>query len=399
MINRVLATLLFGVQLGLLYGCGASGENDGNAPVVLPRQGTIRVMHVIPDAGRMTSFLSSSVYSTGQFGESSTLKQSLVGQYVMNILLTPPNDITTTLVTTSGQSDRRGRVLVHHDRADGESAAGDQQHRNRPGRRSKTSPRSFRRRLPDPARPTSTSATDVYVTDTAAIADRADRDGEFRRPHAADSPGCPRIESGLAGQDRAVRLGSFNVARLKRSIYLLIGNFGPTGNAARGERHRSAAEDFQIRRCEAACAANMMGRTVGGHLRRYAGRDKVPERRVWHDDAVRQGAQAPSQPTSRPPVCPGTIVATGPLPIVGGRSHALYATGLAPTTPGGVRCGRSSAASWTGAVPFPVCVPSAGFVDVRHAGAADFRRRRSSRTDRCWAAVRSTSHPARTICS
>src|SRR4029453_14900029 len=99
--NRVLAMVLLSTLLGLLAGCGASGADDGNAPVALPRQGSIRVVHVMPDAGRMTSFLSNSVFSANQFGGAAALSQQLVGQYVMNIVLTPPNDVTTTLVNNA----------------------------------------------------------------------------------------------------------------------------------------------------------------------------------------------------------------------------------------------------------------------------------------------------------
>ena len=59
--NRVLAMALLSMLLGLLSGCGASGADDGNAPVALPRQGSIRVVNVMPDSGRMTSFLSNTV--------------------------------------------------------------------------------------------------------------------------------------------------------------------------------------------------------------------------------------------------------------------------------------------------------------------------------------------------
>src|SRR5215813_9621932 len=84
--SKAVATV---AMLVLLGGCGASSQDNG-VKTPLPRQGNIRVVHAIPDAGSMTSFLSSSVFSVNQYGESTDLRQTLVGQYVMNILLSPP---------------------------------------------------------------------------------------------------------------------------------------------------------------------------------------------------------------------------------------------------------------------------------------------------------------------
>ena len=71
--NRVFAMVLSSMVLGGLSGCGASGADDGNVPVAMPRQGTIRVVNVMPDAGRMTSFLSNTLFGASQFGESTAL--------------------------------------------------------------------------------------------------------------------------------------------------------------------------------------------------------------------------------------------------------------------------------------------------------------------------------------
>src|SRR5262249_43258513 len=76
----------------LLAGCGASSEDNG-VKTPLPRQGNIRVVNAIPDSGSMSSFLSTSVFAINQYAESTDLRPTLVGQYVMNILLTPPDDV------------------------------------------------------------------------------------------------------------------------------------------------------------------------------------------------------------------------------------------------------------------------------------------------------------------
>ena len=101
--TKAMATV---VMLMLLGGCGAGSEDNG-VKTPLPRQGDIRVVHAIPDAGSMTSFLSSSLFSVNQYGESTDLRQTLVGQYVMNILLTPPNDVNIPLV--KNEPGKRGR--------------------------------------------------------------------------------------------------------------------------------------------------------------------------------------------------------------------------------------------------------------------------------------------------
>ena len=196
------------------------------------------------------------------------LSQQLVGQYVMNILLTPPNDVTTTLVDNAivdlADQDEFSFIMI------GPTA----------------SPQLVRIDNVeigfnvDPSKPaqfpppdyqivhgsTSTGAVDVYVTDAAA-------DLAAATPTATVSFGnvTPLVQQDPAVSYR-VRVtpvgtktvlfdsGSFTVAKLKRSIYLLIDNFGPTGESLRvANVTAAAAEDFPNQTMQGALrAANMI---------------------------------------------------------------------------------------------------------------------------------------------
>ena len=266
--KRFLATVLLSALLGGLSGCGASGADDGNAPVAVPRQGSIRVVHAIPDAGRMTAFLSNSVFSANQFGEASVLSQNLVGQYVMNILLTPPNDVTTTLVDNAivdlTDPDEFSFIMI------GPSATPQLVRINNVEIGFNVDPNKPALYPPPDYQivhgSTSTGPVDVYVTDAAA-------DLAAATPTATVSFGnvTPLVQQDPAVSYR-VRVtpvgsktvlfdsGSFPVAKLKRSIYLLIDNFGPTGESLRVANVTvAAAEDFPNQTMQGALrAANMI---------------------------------------------------------------------------------------------------------------------------------------------
>ena len=92
-----LLPVLLGVLLAAVSGCGASSE-DNVVPVVLPRQGSIRIVNAIPDASSISAFINAAPVAAPNYGDSSPLNQSLVGRYVLNIVYAPPNDVATTLV-------------------------------------------------------------------------------------------------------------------------------------------------------------------------------------------------------------------------------------------------------------------------------------------------------------
>ncbi len=63
--NRVFAIALSDrVLLGGLTGCGAGGGKRRDESADCRVRALMRVVNVMPDAGRMTSFLSSSVFSS-----------------------------------------------------------------------------------------------------------------------------------------------------------------------------------------------------------------------------------------------------------------------------------------------------------------------------------------------
>lgn len=376
--NKVLAMVLLGALLGGLSGCGASGEDDGNAPVVLPRQGTIRVVHAMPDAGTMQSFLSNSVFSVAQFGLSSNLRQQLVGQYVMNILLTPPSDVPTTLVNnaTVDLTDQDefsfvmiGLVaspqLVRIDNVEIDFGV------------DPTRPASF----PPPDYQivhgsTSTGAADVYVTDTAA-------DLATATPSATVSFGDV---TALATQDPAVTYrvrvtpagsktvlfdsGSFPVAALRRSIYLLIDNFGPGGELLRVANITIAgAEDFPNQTMQAALrAANMIPDApfVDIYLGDTNGVPVFQNVAYGATTAYVPAANGAATAIITPTGVPGTVIATGSVTSVGGQSRTLYASGLDAGDTAQFGTVTESQRSIVGEAQFRFVqvAPSAGTVDV-----------------------------------
>jgi hypothetical protein len=377
--NRVLAMALLSTLLGLLAGCGASDADDGNAPVALPRQGSIRVVHVMPDAGRMTSFLSNSVFSANQFGEATVLAQQLVGQYVMNIVLTPPTDVPTTLVDNANadlaDEDEFSFIMIGTTanpqlvRIDNVEIGFDVD---------PSKPAQFP--LPDYQilhASTSTGAVDVYVTDAAADLAAATPSatvsfGNVTPLVQLDPAVSYRVRVTPAG-DKTVLFdsGSFTVARLRRSIYLLLDNFGPTGESLRvANVTAAAAEDFPNQTMQAALrAANMipdaplvdiyLGTPSGTPLfQNVAYGTTTP-----YSLAVTNGSFTANV---TPAGVPGTIIATANLSIVGGQARSIYTSGLDGNDTAALSTLVESQRSITGQAQFRFvqAAPSAGTVDV-----------------------------------
>jgi hypothetical protein len=337
--NRCLGVALLGVLLGAISGCGAGGQASGG-PVVLPRQGLIRVVHVMPDAGRMTSFLSTKVFFAGQYADATVLQPELVGQYVMNILLTPPDNISTTLIgnepvnltdpdevsffmlgsTASPQTVRVDNIDIAASVT------------------SKTPPASYP--LPDFQilhGATRTGAVDVYVTDAAADLATATPTatvdfGDLTPLKQQDPAVTYRVRVAPAGSKTVLYdSGSFTTARLKRSMYLLLDNFGPGGESLRvANVTATGAENFPNQTMQTAMrVANMIpdAPVIDVYLGAVTGTPAFQN--------VAYGVTTAYQNVANGEVTvnitragDAAVVATGKITVVGGQALSVYASGL-----------------------------------------------------------------------
>jgi hypothetical protein len=375
--NRFSALALLTVVLCATTGCGAGGQSDGTK-ALLPRQGLVRVVNAMPDAGRMTSFLSSSVFSSNQYGEATALSATLVGQYVMNILLTPPTGVSTTLVGNDPldltDQDEISYFLI------GPTAT----------------PRTVRvnnvdiaygvdTRKPSTFPPpdfqilhaaTDTGAADVYVTDAAVdiatVAPTATVSFGDLTPLVQQDPAVTyRVRVTPAGSKTVLfDSGSFTVARLKRSIYMLMDNFSPSGETLRVANVTAlAAENFGNQTSvtsmrganmipDAAAIDIYLGDTTGTPL--FA---NVPYGATTAYMPIPNGAATVN---ITPAGVPGTIIKTGPLTVVGGQGLSLYASGLVSDASGTYVTIVESLRSISGQAQFRfvAAAPSAGSIDV-----------------------------------
>jgi Domain of unknown function (DUF4397) len=377
--NRVVAMALSSMLLGGLSGCGASGADDGNAPVAIPRQGTIRVANVMPDAGRMTSFLSSSVYGANQFGESTALSQNLVGQYVMNILLTPPNDVSTTLVnnepTDLSDQDEFSFIMI------GPVASPQLVRINNIEISFGVDPNKPAQ-FPQPDyqilhASTSTGTVDVYVTEASADLDAASPAATLSFSQLTS---LTQLDSALSYRVRVTGTGtktvlfdsgSFAVARFQRSIYLLLDNFGPTGESLRVANLTAlGAENFPNQTMQGALRfANMIpdAPLVDVYLGTPAG-TPLFQNVAYGDTTAYSLAVTNGSFTANvtPAGQPGTIIATGTTAVVGGEARSIYASGLdaSDTAAAGTVVDSQRSVSGQAQFRFVQTAPSAGTVDV-----------------------------------
>lgn len=375
--NRFSALALLTAVLCAATGCGAGGEGDGTK-VPLPRQGLVRVVNAMPDAGRMTSFLSSSVFSSNQYGDATALLPTLVGQYVMNILLTPPTGVSTTLV------DNDPLNLIDQDEISyfliGPTATPQTVRVNNidivygvdTSKPSTFPPPDFQ--ILHAA--TDTGAADVYVTDAAVdiatVGPTASVSFGDLTPLMQQDPAVTyRVRVTPAGSKTVLfDSGSFAVARLKRSIYMLMDNFSPSGETLRVANVTAlAAENFGNQTSVTSMrGANMipdapaidiyLGDTTGTPL--FA---NVPYGTTTAYTPIPNGAATIN---ITPAGVPGTVIKTGPLTVVGGQGISLYASGLVSNASGTYVTILESLRSITGQAQFRfvAAAPSAGAVDV-----------------------------------
>ena len=374
-------SLVVAATLTLLAGCGGSSENGGPKPP-LPRQGNVRVVNVIPDSGSMSAFLSSSLFSVNQYGDSTDLRAELVGQYVMNIALTPPDDVNTILVSNQplnltdpddvsfflvGPTSGPSLVLIHNiDIAYGVNTS---------------NPSSF----PPPdfqvlhAAATSVGAADVYVTDVNTdintVAPTATLNfGEFSPLVQLDPAVTYHVRVTAAGTKTPVLFdsGSFTQAKLQRSVYMLMDNYGSSGVALR------------VANITATATTDFANETLVGTMRATNDIPDTPLIDVYVGDTtgtpiftnVAYGTTTPYLPVANgtatvnvtPAGTPGTVVATRSLTFVGGQARGMYASGLAlaATPTGALDAFVESQRAITGQsqLRFVNAAPSAGSIDV-----------------------------------
>jgi hypothetical protein len=362
----------------LLAGCGASSQDNG-VKTPLPRQGNIRVVNAIPDSGSMSSFLSNSVFGVNQYGESTDLRATLVGQYVMNILLTPPNDVNTVLVANEPVNltdpDDVSFYLIgpsstpQEVRIDNTDIAFNVNLNN---------PASF----PPPdyqvlhAAATSVGAADIYVydanTDINTVAPTATLSfGQFTQLAQLDSSITYRLQVTAAGSKTVLYdSGGFTQANMNRSTYMLLDNYGSSGIALR------------VANITATAATNFTNETLQGTLRATNDIPDAPSVDVYVGATtgtpvftnVAYGTTTPYLPVANgtvtvnvtPAGTPGTTIATKSLTFVGGQARGLYTSGLVATTTGTLDAFIESQRPITGQAQlrFVDAAPSAGSIDV-----------------------------------
>ncbi len=374
---RFPALALLSILLGLVSGCGAGGESDGTK-VPLPRQGLIRVVNAMPDSGSMTSFLSNSVFAINQYGDATPLSATLVGQYVMNILLTPPSGVSTSLVNNAAldlidQSEisyfligpTATPQLVQINNIDIVYGV------------DTSKPSTF----PPPDfqilhAATDSGAVDVYVTDTAADLASATPTatvnfGDLTPLTQQDPAVTYRIRVTPAGSQTVLfDSGSFDVAQLRRSVYMLLDNFSPSGETLRVANVTAlAAENFPNQTSVTSMrVANMIPDAAAIDV--YLG--DTTGTPVFQNVLYGSTSAYTSIPNGATTInvtlagVPGTVLKTAPQTIVGGLGISLYASGLDADDTSTFVLVSESQRSITGQAQFRfvAAAPSATSIDV-----------------------------------
>ena len=336
-----LLPVLLGVLLTAVSGCGASSE-DNVVPVVLPRQGSIRIVNAIPDASSINAFINAAPVAAPNFGDSSPLNQSLVGRYVLNIVYAPPNDVATTLVDNEivdlTDPDEYSFVMI------GPIATAHLL-------RVKNVEITYGV-LANPTQPpppdyqivhaaTSVAAVDVYVTD--ATADLATAT-PVATVNFGDVTGLTKLDAAVTYRLRVTPVGSktpvlfdsgaYNVSIFQRSMYMLLDNFGPGGEALRvADIDATGSQDF-------------VNQTLASALRVANEIPDTPSVDVYLGDTsgtpvVRNAAYGVTTPyvtvpngsttmTITPAGDPTTVVASGVIAFVGGQARSLYTSRSTP---------------------------------------------------------------------
>ena len=360
-----------------LAGCGAGGSSGVKPPI--PREGSVRVVNALTDSGSMSSFLSSSVFAVNQYGESTDLRQVLVGQYVMNILLTPPDDVNVPLVTNE-QMDLTDPDEVSFYMIGTTTAPREVRLHNQAI--------SFNVNLNNPAAypppdyqilhaaVTSVAAADVYVTDVNADISTMNPTATLNfgdhTPLAQLDPAVTyRVRVTTGGTKNVLYdSGGFTQARLQRSTYMLMDDYGSSGISLR------------VANITATGATNFANETLQGTTRLTNDIPDAPSVDVYAGDTsgtpiltnVAYGATTRYVPIANgtvtvnvtPAGTPGTVIAARSLTFVGGQARGLYTSGLVSTSSAALQAVVDSQRSITGQsqLTFVNAAPSAGIIDV-----------------------------------
>lgn len=372
-----LLSVLLAVLLSAVSGCGASDEQD-IVPVVLPRQGSIRIVNAIPDGSSINAFSNSVPVASPNFGDSSPLEQSLVGRYVLNIVYAPPDDVATTLVENEivelTDPDEYSYVMI--------------------GPLATTRVLRIKNveitygvlanpaQLPPPDyqivhAATSVAAVDVYVTEaTADLASATPAGtvsfGDVTPLTKLDAAVTYRLRVTPAGSKTPVLFdsGAYGVTAFVRSMYLLLDNFGPGGEALRvADINAVGAQDFVNQTLVSALrVANMIPDmpSIDVYLGDTSGTPVVQNAAYGVTTPYVTVPNGSTTLTITPSGDPTTVVDTGSATFVGGQARSVYTSRAAPTTAASVTGVLESQRSITGQAQlgFVVASPTAGTVDV-----------------------------------
>jgi Domain of unknown function (DUF4397) len=243
----------FAVLAWAAAACSGGSQNNVPAGDQVPRQGSLRVVNAMPDAGSIIGVLSGSPLGNVEYAKSTILTKFLVGRYGMTIVAPTPAGTTTLLVDNEEvgltQQDEVSFLMI------GPLAS------NQLLRLDNieidfgvdfSNPDSW----PPPDyqivhAATGVAAVDVYVTeanvDITTVAPTATLSfGEFTPIVQLDPAVTYRLRVTEAGSPTVLfDSGPYTQPRLARSIYLLLDNFGPGGEALRvGNLNAAGVENF-----------------------------------------------------------------------------------------------------------------------------------------------------------
>jgi Domain of unknown function (DUF4397) len=226
---------------GAAAGCGGGGSGSPPPADPVPRQGSIRVLNAMPDAGAIVGVLSGFSLGNVDYAQSTSLSKFLVGRYGMTIIAPTPGGTTTLLVDNEQigltQEDEVSFLML------GTLA-------NNQLLRLDNIEIDFGVDITRPATwpppdyqivhaATGVGAVDVYVTeenvDIATVAPTATLSfGEYTPVVQLDAALTYRVRVTAAGSTTVLfDSGPYTQTALSRAIYLLLDNFGPGGEAVR----------------------------------------------------------------------------------------------------------------------------------------------------------------------
>jgi hypothetical protein len=241
MMKRVVRAAVLGILQCILVACGGGGGDDIQPGDPVPRQGALRVLNAIPDAGFIDGYLSGSLVSHISYADASPLAKTIVGRYTMTVLAPTRGGPTDILVNAEPvdltQQDEvsllmigpfASATLLRIDNIEIDFGV------------DLTQPALF----PQPDyqivhAATDTDAVDVYVTeqnvDINTVSPSATVSfGDVTPLADLDSTVTYRLRVTTAGTKTVLfDSGPYTQAKLIRAMYLLLDSFGPGGETLR----------------------------------------------------------------------------------------------------------------------------------------------------------------------